>query len=934
MRKIFTNFKVMMTSVVVMAIAASSVSCMYDDTAVWKEINTIKKEVQQLRSDLDNVLGIVNGLQTGDLAIRKVEQKGDGSQVITLSNGKQITIYPKGGGLVDVVTTIMVDGVRYWAMYDVNGEPQAIFVGGNMVPVADLAPMTQVNDNGGIEVSFDGGNTWVLTGYTESITDTIISNVEVVYSDWQTDADGNPLGLYCIVTFTDGTTMRVGMQNGKLVLASDAMFVSYGNTGVFYVEIQDAVDYIIQAPEGWACEAELKAKQERMTLTVTAPTLEDINAGKADSSAIVKLMVVFNNGSSAIASLRVSTNPATVKFSKEGLHIQVGYGANYLVGGLVSKSSFENNFATYLTYANEHINGTTHSEIHDFSFMEEDNLYLEYTDLLSKITNGNEYYFWYAAPNTAEDGTLYIEEKDVCSILYKHVAPELKVSKSGFFDFTVNFKVAGYDENHDYMLGLCPVNDFNAQEIVAYYADYPEEFYATFSTAEYKGELVSFVDPYGAQLDPATEYVLWYINESALPNIIESDVYSWNLTTSAFAEGGSVETNVSDVVIEYTSVSMTLNSEGHIAMYYNLMPSYMATAYANDQAIIKMLTTEGGKTYSSEAVEVEFTGAEADTQLTLFAVAVDANGKYGKVLKQEYTTKGFVYNDLSLATELLDYKIDNTRISVACEGAEKFVYVYAQTNSDEWKKIYGGSKKKAGEYMIEFEGNSRICDTSNEKYALVDGCICLSNLEMGVEYAVVIMAVDAEGGYSSPQAVYFEPIANIGDVVRRTDENWEVGKPSIKILEYDHNPHLFTMFSWEFIPGPHTRAYVAALWPSNFVNDEIGTNINTPEKLIAEIISSCDTGTMSEAGISAEWQESGIYVREWTEWEDTDGDGYCEVVYKSEEREGAFHFFPYGKEDYSFIYITWVGEDGNFHEPFAINPKNSKEVDIWTGNAL
>ena len=241
---------------------------------------------------------------------------------------------------------------------------------------------------------------------------------------------------------------------------------------------------------------------------------------------------------------------------------------------------------------------------------------------------------------------------------------------------------------------------------------------------------MSFVDPYGTQLDPASEYVLWYINENAFPNILESDVYTWNLTTSAFAEGGSVEANVSNLVIEYTSVSMTLNSEGHIAMYYNLMPSYMATAYANDQAVINMLTTEGQKTYSSEAVDVEFTGAEADTKLTLFAVAVDANGKYGKVLQQEYTTKGFVYNDLSLAVELLEYKIDNSRISVACEGAEKYVYVYAQTSSAEWTDVYGGSKKKAGEYMIEFAGDSRICDTSNEKYALVDGCICLSNLRL------------------------------------------------------------------------------------------------------------------------------------------------------------------------------------------------------------
>ena len=937
MRKIFTSFKAMVTFMVMMAVVAGAVSCSYDDTAVWNEINKIKKEVEQLRTDLDDVLSIVNGLETGNLAIRKVEQKADGSQVVYLSNGMQLTVYPKGGGLIDVVTTVFVDGVRYWAMYDAYGVAQAIYVNGSMVPVADLTPITQVTD-GGIEVSFDGGKTWILTGYTESITDTIITNVEVVYSDWQTDADGNPLGLYCVVTFADGTTMKVGMQNGKLVLSADSMFVSYGSTGVFYIDIQDAVDYITQIPEGWTCETELRVKQERMTLTFTAPTLEAINAGEAVESGIAKLMVVFDNGSSAIASLRVSTNPATVKFANNGLYVNVGYGANYLIGGLLSKSTFENNFDNYLTLANTHLAGSASSQIFDMSFMESDSLYVEFTELISSSSfkAGNEYYFWYAAPNTAEDGTMYIEQKDVCSVYYKRVVPKLTVKSAeiGFFDFIATFKVEGYDENHDYMLAICPANEFNAEEIVARYNDYPEEYYASFSDSEYKGSILSFINPYGAQLDPATEYVVWYLDESAFPNVLVDNIYSWSYTTKAFQEGGSLETEVSDVVIEYTSVSMTLDSDNHIAFYYNLMPSYMASAYPTDEAVVKMLTTQGEKKYTTEAVNVEFTGADPDTKLTLFAVAVDANGLYGKVLKQEYSTKGFVYNNLNLTTELVDYKIDNTRVAVSCEGATKYVYVYAQTSSDEWKKVYGGSKKKAGEYMIEKAGDSRICDTSNEKYALIDGHICLSNLTMGVEYAIVIMAVDAEGGYSQPQAIYFEPIANIGNVVKRTDANWAEGKPTVTVLEYEDNPQLFLMFAWEFVPGPHTRAYSAAMYPSNFINDEIGSNINTVEKMIADLISSCDTGTMSEQGVSAEWQESGIYVREWEEWEDIDGDGFCESVYKSEERTGVYHFYPYGTSGCTYIYTTWVGEDGNFHEPFAIDPTTGEEVDIWTGNPL
>ena len=70
-------------------------------------------------------------------------------------------------------------------------------------------------------------------------------------------------------------------------------------------------------------------------------------------------------------------------------------------------------------------------------------------------------------------------------------------------------------------------------------------------------------------------------------------------------------------------------------------------------------------------------------------------------------------------------------------------------------------------------------------------------------------------------------------------------------------------------------------------------------------------------------------MREWTEWEDTDGDNYLEEVYHSEVYPYGFHFFPYGSSGATFIYTTWVCEDGNFHEPFAIDPTTGEEVPLW-----
>lgn len=230
MRKFFTNIKAIATSMVVIALVAGSVtSCKYDDTALWNEINGIKQELADLRLEVENELNAVKDLLAGLKTIKEVKQDNNGNKIITLSDGTKITVYPKGSGVpTNIVTVVTEEGVRYWAMYDGLGNAVPILVNGQKVPVADVAPQTQITD-GAIEVSFDGGKTWIKTGYSESVADSIITDVEVVYSDWQVDGDGNPMPLYCKVTLADGSVVKLGMQNGKLVLPFDMMFIPYGD---------------------------------------------------------------------------------------------------------------------------------------------------------------------------------------------------------------------------------------------------------------------------------------------------------------------------------------------------------------------------------------------------------------------------------------------------------------------------------------------------------------------------------------------------------------------------------------------------------------------------------------------------------------------------------------------------------------------------------
>ena len=59
-------------------IAFSSVSCQYDDTALWNEVNSIKQELADLRLQLETELNAIKDLVNGQVTVKEVKQQGAG----------------------------------------------------------------------------------------------------------------------------------------------------------------------------------------------------------------------------------------------------------------------------------------------------------------------------------------------------------------------------------------------------------------------------------------------------------------------------------------------------------------------------------------------------------------------------------------------------------------------------------------------------------------------------------------------------------------------------------------------------------------------------------------------------------------------------------------------------------------------------------------
>ena len=173
-----------------------------------------------------------------------------------------------------------------------------------------------------IYLSVDGGNTWYRvsgedgeqgdkgdTGATGATGDSFFSNVDI----------SDPT----CVTFTlaDGTTFSVPRYTGIKVNFGEQspIQILYGTTETINFTAEGSDNFtpdnlFIVAPYGWKAEVAptTRALSTAFTLTVTAPTEAQLNAGTADAEGEILVMLDNGQGSTTIGRLKVVVNKSTM----------------------------------------------------------------------------------------------------------------------------------------------------------------------------------------------------------------------------------------------------------------------------------------------------------------------------------------------------------------------------------------------------------------------------------------------------------------------------------------------------------------------------------------------------------------------------------------------------------------------------------------------
>ncbi len=362
MRKFFTTLK----SVVATAVIASmtlAASCSYDDSAIKDNLNKVQQEVDKVEKDLaaltervaaleDQLAQEVEALESlinGKTVVTKVET-ANGVTTVTLSDGTTFNVYPECGVVdtdTDTNTYLSIaedNGVLYWAVYEkgefkewflVNGEKVAVYDGNDQDddvcdnPYEASAPLFRVNtETMKIEVSIDGGNTWVESGLDASAAGAQL------FTGVKDNGDGT-------VTFTlaDGSEFAVVKAEVVEFNSSRAqVYVKAGEVKDVFFTINDAVADInvMNQPLGWKAEVALAPVAEEdennpdpgmgilaaggteFVLKVSAPSKDFVKSGYAEKHGFIQVHFNTEAGACKVAKLAVDLAEITLEVDKAG----------------------------------------------------------------------------------------------------------------------------------------------------------------------------------------------------------------------------------------------------------------------------------------------------------------------------------------------------------------------------------------------------------------------------------------------------------------------------------------------------------------------------------------------------------------------------------------------------------------------------------------
>lgn len=735
----------------------------FDDTRIWDAIEQLKNRVTALETAVaENVSAIQSMVSLGSISSWEFDAE-TGKAVITLLDGKKITISQnmKGYSLISVLKDD--DGVYYWAICK-DGVSEPLLIDGKKVPVT-VTPALKISEDKEWLISVDGGKTWVGTGieYQEAAEapqppveepedpqPPVEEEPEVVFFQ-----DVKQEGGYLILTLADGTAVKVAIVGeASFTASSDTLWFS--RTGMeksVAVEMVNVKAYTItEKPEGW------KARMDGEYLYVSSP--ESFIGSPRQGT--VKVLAVFEAVQTpAILSLEVVHEPmftlsyvngkASVALSS---HTGEDFNGYVLAGWKKDEFSVEKAVAWLNAEAGNLVPYTGSADyalsdiISDYSETEDHVIFAVPYLPAMQVTQGN---MSYVSEDVQHAGVKAMKKAWTFSnVRFDHADLSAEMDEEFFGGF---FELADWNNyGRDNFLETLGVGDAESYDIPSYNGP---------ANAFPEGE--AFID-----INPATEYVVWYLPVQEDGKYVADDFITYTFVTPdvSFDPTIAAPTYITKDITTSGFTAEVTPAAGAYKTYAAILKS--AAIPETEADLVKYLidVNKFSKGTSVNTVSSSSFNSEDDVYLT--AVSLTEDGKYGSLVKQKVELQKLIFTDaLGVEVTGVEYGLGDVTLSLNFKGNPEYITYFAATYT-----FYDDAT------LQKLMALGQMGEASRKKVSSLNGEIYLDGLTLGAEHTFYAIVTDAEGNASYLYKYGFTPVNNI-DYIQSGDADYEYGMPKL-----------------------------------------------------------------------------------------------------------------------------------------------------------
>jgi hypothetical protein len=276
------------------------------------------------------------------------------------------------------------------------------------------------------------------------------------------------------------------------------------------------------------------------------------------------------------------------------------------------------------------------------------------------------------------------------------------------------------------------------------------------------------------EMEPATEYVIWYVPVDAKENDLytENSFVEFTFTTPDVVADASIAAPTY-VVRDITAAGFTADVTPVANTYKTYAAIVKSTVIAEmtEADIVRYLIGTNQFSLGSAVNTVTKSSFDASDEVYLLAVSITEDGKYGLLVKETVALKQLVFTD-DLGVEVTDIEYDsegNATLSLSFKGSPVTMTYMAATYSFYTDDVLQSlmAKQQLGDM------------TRTVEISKIDGKITLTGLEVGQEHTFYAVVTDAEGNHSKIYSTYtFIPIVEV-EYVLSDDPDYEYGMPEI-----------------------------------------------------------------------------------------------------------------------------------------------------------